>query len=444
MKFFYSFLLFSSFTIVCTAQQKYTEEQLREDADVLYSTILDVHPYMFTYISKELFEQNLNGLKAELKDSMTAFDFYSRFSRLVAQIKDGHTELYFPIEEAIALGVKVFPYRVKIHKADTTIIIQEGLPGAELVPGTRISSINGVPVKELLDRAVSMLSGEAYHFKMERLNILFPPLLYFVLCSEEFTVEYTANGRNETKDTEGRALSEYLQTFFSFLNEAIPNSFTISKGDNTAILELNSFGFYEKKEKNEYRNFLDSAFREIKENRIQNLVIDVRRNGGGLESLVWDLFQYISPVPFQTAGPSINKVSETVKNAYNLEEQTGIYIFSNELISLRENPLRFSGNCYLLTSNFTFSSAKALAWGFRYFDMGTIIGEETGGMIVAYGNVFDDCLPNTKLPYGVSRWKYYCYGATEDQKHGVIPDIVIPAEQALEKAMEVIGINRIQ
>ena len=50
---FYLLLFFQLCVVVCFAQQKYTEEQLRQDADILYSTILDVHPYMFTHISKK-------------------------------------------------------------------------------------------------------------------------------------------------------------------------------------------------------------------------------------------------------------------------------------------------------------------------------------------------------------------------------------------------------
>jgi C-terminal processing protease CtpA/Prc len=123
----------------------------------------------------------------------------------------------------------------------------------------------------------------------------------------------------------------------------------------------------------------------------------------------------------------------------NLEEQTGIYLLGGEgLIPLRENPLRYSGNTYLLTGNFTFSSASSLAWAFQYFKMGKIIGEETGGLIVSYGNVFDAILPNTGLPYGISKWKVYGYGASEDQKHGVIPDIIVPAEKAMDTAIEII------
>ncbi len=426
----------------CRAQQKFTKEQLCEDANTLYATILDVHPYMFTNISKKEFEKQLKDAKGMLKDSMSIFDFYKIFTPLVAKIEDGHTEIHYPINFAIQQSIKVFPYSFTINKKDTTLTVQGGFEDAKIRNDSRILFINGISAKELITEASSMLSGEAYHFKMERLNFLLSPLLYFILLSDEFNVEYLYNGKKETSVIEAKLLSEYIEVFLAPLNKKTSYFSSIDKKSDTAILSINSFAMYENEEKKEYRNFLDSLFNEIMEKQINNLVIDIRMNGGGLEELVWDLFQYISPVPFQTKGPSINKISETVKKEYNLEEPTGIHLIGTEgLIPLRENPYRYSGNSYLLTSNFTFSSASSLAWAFQYFKMGKIIGEETGGLIVSYGNVFDTTLPNTNLPYGISRWKYYGYGATEDQKHGTIPEIIVSAEKAMDTAIEIITNN---
>ena len=426
-------------TVVCLAQQKFAREQLLHDADMLYSTIQDVHPYMFTSISKNEFEKELERTKGLLTDSMTVFDFYKMFAPLVSRIEDGHTELHYPFGFAMEHEIGVVPYSFAINKADTTITVRQGFEGVKIGSGSRILSINGIPAKELIVQASSMLSGESYHFKMERLNFLFSPLLYFILPSGDFQVEYLHNGKKETVSVQAKSFSEYVEVFLAPLNKKIPYSFSINKDKDIAVLSINSFDIYDNQGKEQYRNFLDSLFSEIKEKRINELVIDIRMNGGGLEELVWNLFQYISPVPFQTKGPSISKISETVKKEYDLEEPVGINLIGGEgLIPLQENPFRYSGNTYLLTSNFTFSSASKLAWAFRYFNMGKIIGEETGGLIVSYGNVFDTNLPNTNLPYGISRWKLYGYGATENQKHGVIPDIVVPAENAMDIVTEVI------
>ncbi len=439
MKTVYSILLLLIFSTVCYSQQKFTKEQLYEDADALYATIQDVHPYMFTNISKKDFEKELDNTKSLLTDSTTLFDFYKMFAPLIAKIEDGHTELLCPIDFAIEHEFKAFPYSFTIDKADSGLIIRKGFEDANIESGSEVLFINGIPAKELIASTSSMLSGEAHHFKMERLNLFFSPLLYFFIPSEEFDVEYLYNGKKKNTLVQAKPLSDYIKVFLTSLNETKPYYYSIDKKSGTAIVSIDSFGIYDDKGKEEYRNFLDSVFYEIKDKGINNLVIDVRRNGGGLESLVWDLFQYISPVPFQTMGPSISKISRTVKKEYNLDEPVGINLIGTKgLISLRENPLRYSGNTFLLTSNFTFSSASDLAWAFQYFKMGKIIGEETGGLIVSFGNVFDTKLPNTKLAYGISRWKYYGYGASENLKHGVIPDIIVPAEKAMDTVKNLI------
>ncbi len=108
------------------------------------------------------------------------------------------------------------------------------------------------------------------------------------------------------------------------------------------------------------------------------------------------------------------------------------------LIQLRENKNRFKGNTYLLTSHMTFSSAASFSWAFKYFKMGTVIGEETGGIAVCFGDIINQVHPNTKIEYSGSHKKFYHYGATESDTHGTIPDFTIPEKDALDFAMDLI------
>ena len=169
----------------------------------------------------------MEELKSELRDSMNVFDFYKTFSPLIAKLKDGHTELFFPIETAITSNIEVFPYTVKINKTDTTVVIQKGIPDIEECQGMQILSINGVIVKELVSQACSMLSGEASHYKMERLSFFFSPLLYILFSSNQFSVECVDNGERKVKFIEGKPLSEYLEIFLSFNDQIVPYSFRI-------------------------------------------------------------------------------------------------------------------------------------------------------------------------------------------------------------------------
>ena len=98
--------------------------------------------------------------------------------------------------------------------------------------------------------------------------------------------------------------------------------------------------------------------------------------------------------------------------------------------------MRYKGNIYLLTSTYTFSSASDFAWCFKYFNMGRLVGEETGGYIVCFGDIIYTSLPVSKLQLTISHKEFYGYGATESESHGVIPDYKVNAEDALDYTIE--------
>ena len=91
-----------------------------------------------------------------------------------------------------------------------------------------------------------------------------------------------------------------------------------------------------------------------------------------------------------------------------LSNPNGIEIYKEnmDLIKLRENPLRYKVNVFLLISHTTFSSAASFSWAFKYFKMGTVVGEETGGMAVCFGDEINPKLPNSGLLYCVSYKKF--------------------------------------
>lgn len=114
----------------------------------------------------------------------------------------------------------------------------------------------------------------------------------------------------------------------------------------------------------------------------------------------------------------------------------------SRLIRLRKNNLRYHGNVFLLISHTTFSSAASFSWAFKYFEMGTVIGEECGGMAVCFGDIIRQRLPYSKLNYGVSYKKFNLYGATDENNHGTIPDYEVQSENALDFTIEFIQKQR--
>ena len=75
----------------------------------------------------------------------------------------------------------------------------------------------------------------------------------------------------------------------------------------------------------------------------------------------------------------------------------------------------------MLISSHTFSSAADFAATIKDYNIGILIGEETGGLATCYGDVYGFDLPNTHLAAGVSH-KYFIRPSGIDDDQGVLPD----------------------
>ena len=96
----------------------------------------------------------------------------------------------------------------------------------------------------------------------------------------------------------------------------------------------------------------------------------------------------------------------------------------------------FDGETILLTSNHTFSSASSFANAFKEADCGMIVGEETGGMTVSFGDMMYWTMPVSGIVTTISYKRFWDMNSDEHDIHGVIPHIPIKAENALETAIK--------
>ena len=118
----------------------------------------------------------------------------------------------------------------------------------------------------------------------------------------------------------------------------------------------------------------------------------------------------------------------------------GLYLYNEDSLNvpLNDKTRCYNGKVWLLTSNYTFSSAASFSWTFKYFNMGKVVGEETGGMNVCFGDVLEYCLPISQLYCYMSYKRFWQYGADETDIHGTIPDIAVSADKALETTLQLI------
>lgn len=426
------------------AQISFTRQELLDDMDSLYVMIHDVHPDMFAFTSKEVFENELNMAKLLIEDNMTIMDFYIIIAPLIAKLKDGHTSVYYPYS-FLKDDSKMFPLKLSIRYPCMSAHVINNLSESSNIPeGALIESINGYDMNKLVGMMLSCISGERDSYRVAMMNQRFNELIYAVLPDSIFSIEYAFDNQIRNIEFPAMTYSEFAQAL-KIIEEKQKKiedyTLSVDLENRIAVIYFNYLN-----DLSCFEMFIDSVFTEIKNEGISDLIIDIRNNNGGHSNVGDEFFQYISSLPFEQFGKVQVKFSN--RQIAFQEKHFGIdfsdyhlgitTVEVDRLKGLRDNNLRFSGNICLLTGPYTFSAASSFAWTFQYFNMGTIIGEETGGLVVCFGDIIPQLLPNTQMQFGTSYKKFYNYGATDENTHGVIPDYEVSQQEAMDFAIDLI------
>lgn len=194
---------------------------------------------------------------------------------------------------------------------------------------------------------------------------------------------------------------------------------------------------------------LEQYMQEVIAKGYANLIIDLRENQGGGAGAVLALGKYLTDRP-QTAGALLtNRWFKNHQGLPTAEDYKGFAIFSggstadliksftqHEGIILQAQPAAntFKGKLYILTSPFTASACEPFVYGMQYFKRATLVGTRTAGAMLS------------KIPFQLSNGfvlylpvtDYYTINGERLDKKGVMPDVSIDKEDALQKALSLI------
>ena len=416
-----------------------SREQAIFDINALVYGLSEVHPDMFSVCRQEDFFRAVNSAIQSMPDSISTMDLFRKAAPIVAMIGDGHTNLTFPFNDVMTLELKRMPCWVNIL-SDKTIECCSSLDS--IIPrGAKILSINGVKAEDMLDSMLPYVAGEKEPFKLSRIDGSFAAFRHMLYPAESFDIVYLPkNEKKPKKVTYPATLFEEVERRSPALpsDNGKPYSFTIDKKRNVAIMDFREFS-----NKSGMETFADSMFRELRNHNIDNLIIDLRRNGGGNSAVGDVLLRYISPVPFiqmDKALVRITPLTRKLMKSKDIDPSFSFYEMTEDQykMPLTEQEGHYNGNVYLLTSNKTFSSAGSFARAFKQCDMGKVIGEETGGMNVCYGDILSYRLPVSRLSCTISYKRFWQFRADESDIHGTIPDVAVPAADALDKTLQII------
>ncbi|OPB94534.1 S41 family peptidase [Elizabethkingia ursingii] len=434
-----------------------TRGQLVKDISYLKNVIERTPVSPFNKIPKNTFTNQLQKTKLELikKKNISVFDMYLALQPLIAKLEDGHMELDCT-EQFSKLNYFVFPFLFDTSDNNLSIKnikqVYKGLISKEIV-GKKIISINGFSTEKILDIFNTYTSGETKYRRLYMSND-YLNIYYNFLFNDTSNLEVNFQDGTSLKIALLKKMD--ARKLINEINENDKNKNLKTHIDRKynykivdskyALLTFNSF--FDIKE---FRVFLKQMFSEIKAKHIQNLIIDIRSNGGGNSLLGGELLSYFINKPFYQFNKAVLRYSEISKQDFlrsteNTDEQkleymnkkngsTEIKDLSQELVSPKNKEEQYLGKVYLLTSPYTFSSATDFTNAFKYYKVGEIIGEETGGILISPGDVVTTYFPNSKLELSITTSKYYSVGAEEGDNRGVIPDHNIKADKALDYAI---------
>lgn len=418
-------------------QEYFPKHQLIDDINDLYYHVRELHPDPFFNISQHEFENRLDAIKTALPDSLTPLGLYSYIAPLIVSLGDAHTLINSPVKHFFEENPFVLPFDYSLDKKDLNLYVTNNLEN-NIPIGAKIIDINGVPAQQIVNDILSYATGEMLGYKVYYANRFLPLLLSLSIRSSDYDITYAIDGR--LCDTT-LAAGKYDMTYTSGLDrQKVARSkpedcYTFSKIDENAVLLKINYFF-------NYGSVMDSMINFIHKEKIDNLIIDLRDTHGGISSYPAMVLMRFATSRFKIADKIHYKITD-LHRKYNVtreHKQNGHFTEKQKKMVVMKNPTtRFDGNVYVLTSNKTFSAGVLFANVVKKYGYGTIIGETTGGNISVFGWAIDCQLPNTRLKYQVASVEYI---QPEGRiRHGVYPDIEVPAEQALDKAIEEIRRN---
>lgn len=379
-----------------------THEEAMSDLDYAMKYLKKLHPKFYNGIPAEI-EKRYDEAVSNIKHSekITVASLAQEVQGIYSLLGDAHT--------GIGLNFPDQSYMKYIHLHNEK--------------GDVLRGINGQTWEEMLKTYSDRISYEVKEYGMERISQYVDTaegLAYLGIPVEDGVVyNYeTDNGEKAVQvctESDFLPYDEYVK--FNRMEEDSGGGssfvyYEIDKSLNAAVLTLDSCDYNK-----EYKDTLKKMFREVKDGGITNIAVDLRNNGGGNSLVANEFLKYINV--------------DSYKNwAYDL--RMGWFMFHIPQETVRNDKyedLLLDGDLYLLTSDYTFSSAMNFAEYVKDNGIGRIIGEPCGNAPDSYGDISCFKLPESGILIQISIKKWY---RTDNIKGLIEPDIPCDEWDALD------------
>ncbi len=437
--------------------KKYHQDSIKKWTSDLLDGMKTGHPGFYWYTPKERFDVIIDSTLQTVTDPLNTLEYYRKIKPLIAQIGCLHTTIALPevYEKAMEETKTYIPLEIFIDENRKVFITKNHTENKSIPVKGELLSINGKPIASIINTLVKAIPSDGYNEteKILALNLRFPFWYQSMIeMTDMFTVK-VASG-DTTKEYTIQGITP--EVFPSYEKLASTNkeqlSFEIKNG--VGILKIQTFAKTLIKEHGQnFKGFIKDVFKTLEDQKIENLMIDLRYNTGGTDSYAALLASYFFEEEFRywdRIEVTENIANQVSKGAAKLfyskpEKKDSTYLWKGALLTKEfkyykpQKPAKhnYKGNTYLLTNGFCMSSAADFIAILSDNKKAKVIGEESAG---GYQGNTSGLMPQVTMTAGfvvtVPLNKYInAVDPTKNIGRGTIPDypVTISLEDWMSK-----------
>lgn len=447
-------------TITASTAPTLNIAQVRADVTLARNAYKDIHPGYTRFTSQATLDAAWDAViaSAEAKGGMSDAELYLAISETLALIRCDHTkaELSMSMVAARNIALAYLPLRWTIIEGRAVILAAP--EGSGLNAGDEITQIDGrtiaalqtalhpyIPVDGYNDHVLDTEMTASYEFMGGAIDH-FGALLWDVPITAQLEITSADGvGRTVALDRVNHADWKAIAGEDSAANFKDAVSFT-RVGDRGAILRIDSFVNYRKPVDPD--SLYAPVFEALVAEGRDELVLDLRKNGGGSTDASQGLFAYLTP---ETRRMKLSETFRTLDHDAYVDyintwdtrainppriafrkTEAGEYelrgAFSDATDKIKPADAAFNGNLTILTSRDNSSGSTNLIAAVRAARDVTLIGEQTGGNPAGptAGSIFFMTLPESGIKLRVPVIRFANNSGNVEDGVGLTPDMRVP------------------
>ncbi len=293
-----------SITAVFGQVRYLTPLEMKEDLAYMDKYLRRWHPTYFDYSAKADMDKQYQNIVPSLDTALTPYQFRVKVKQIASKIGCGHIRVESSPKNKVTIDSALFlPF--DIYLVENKMFIRKYLGKDSLLSaGEEILSINQVSAAKLIDTLSQIIMSDA--FNTSHKTYLLEKMLfgyYYQVFGPKAQIDIEVLSIQQKNRTVSIKVPLRSVTYDPYLRNPIDSTQILIKGDGIALLksnmdtttfiiDINSFSGKRQ------RKTCRQIFKYLQKNKAENVVVDLRDNGGGNVLFGHYFLKYLVKDPF--------------------------------------------------------------------------------------------------------------------------------------------------